>query len=225
MLAKLKTYGPVINLVPHTGVQFLDFGFDINALRISRAFLNEPDGADGEPRLICLYRNSDGGPLVDANGRVPVQQERIYSLTGARAADTFLDTWLPLPCFRIRETQPDGCHVFDEGPTNWARVRLVALEKPDADGNTHRLSPCIRDAGTAENDDGRMNTIFCLQQIRLEKLQLQTHRAQFIPEQKFPVGVRQAIGMRACLGGLRHLFGCTGIVLCSTENRFQHLRF
>ncbi|MCK7576841.1 MAG: virulence factor SrfB [Chromatiales bacterium] len=39
MLAKLKKYGPLINLIPNTAIQFLDFGFNLNETRVSRAFL------------------------------------------------------------------------------------------------------------------------------------------------------------------------------------------
>jgi hypothetical protein len=36
----------LINLIPNTAVQFLDFGFNLNETRLSRAFLAEI-GADG----------------------------------------------------------------------------------------------------------------------------------------------------------------------------------
>jgi len=135
MLAKLKKFGPVISLVPQTGIQFVDFGLDINAVRVSRAFLNEPGAG-----LVCLYQDGESGQLLDAAGQVPVKQELIYSLDGARAATTFADGWLPLPFLRIRETGPDGGWLFHKGPLNWARARLVELDEPDADGNTHRLT-------------------------------------------------------------------------------------
>ncbi|MGH8332413.1 MAG: virulence factor SrfB, partial [Pseudomonas sp.] len=43
--------------------------------------------------------------------------------------------WLPTPFFRFMPP-----HRFDEGPTNWSRMRLVKLATPDIDGNTHRLT-------------------------------------------------------------------------------------
>ena len=43
--------------------------------------------------------------------------------------------WLPLPMFRFRAP----AH-FDEGPCNWARMRLATLDTPDLNGNTHRLT-------------------------------------------------------------------------------------
>ena len=50
MLAKLKKYAATINLIPNTAIQFLDFGFDLDQLRVSRAFLSET-GADGRAVL------------------------------------------------------------------------------------------------------------------------------------------------------------------------------
>ncbi|HRF61565.1 MAG TPA: virulence factor SrfB, partial [Candidatus Competibacter sp.] len=38
------------------------------------------------------------------------------------------------------ERHPDSHHLFDKGPTNWARARLVELPTPDAEGNTHRVT-------------------------------------------------------------------------------------
>jgi hypothetical protein len=42
MLAKLKKFSPLLNLIPEHGVQFLDFGFQSQRnVRVSRAFLTE----------------------------------------------------------------------------------------------------------------------------------------------------------------------------------------
>ena len=57
-----------------------------------------------------------------------------------RAAAIFNETWIPLPFPRVREPRPDGRHLFDKGPTNWARARLVELPAPDAEGHTHRVT-------------------------------------------------------------------------------------
>ncbi|NJN45454.1 MAG: hypothetical protein HC808_02015 [Candidatus Competibacteraceae bacterium] len=90
MLAKLKQFGPVISLVPESAVQCLDFGFNSHEIRVARAFLNEPgERSDDPPTLISLYPDREGGQLVDAGGRIPVHQEAIYSLTGARALEPF----------------------------------------------------------------------------------------------------------------------------------------
>jgi len=64
----------------------------------------------------------------------------VYSLNAAKAAAIFAGAWVPVPFLRIRERHPDSHHLFDKGPTNWARARLVELPTPDAEGNTHRVT-------------------------------------------------------------------------------------
>lgn len=138
MLAKLKTLAPLVNLIPNTAIQFLDFGFDLNETRVSRAFLTET-GADGRAVLTALYPDDAGGQFVTQDGRA-VPPEQVYSLNAAKAAGIFDGVWIPLPFPRIREPRPDGYHLFDQGPTNWARARLVELPAPDAEGHTHRVT-------------------------------------------------------------------------------------
>ncbi|HRC71912.1 MAG TPA: virulence factor SrfB [Candidatus Competibacter sp.] len=138
MLAKLKKFAPVINLIPNTAVQLLDFGFNINDARVSRAFLTQT-GADGRAILTCLYADDASGQFVALDGRA-IKPEQVYSLNAAKAAALFNEAWLPLPFPRVREPRPDGQHTFDKGPTNWARARLVELPTPDAEGNTHRVT-------------------------------------------------------------------------------------
>ena len=138
MLAKLKQFGPLINLIPNTAIQFLDFGFNLNEARVSRAFLTET-GADGRAVLTTLYPDDASGQFVTQDGRA-VKPEQAYSLNAAKAATLFDGAWLPLPFLRVREPRPDGYHLFDKGPVNWARARLVELPAPDAEGHTHRLT-------------------------------------------------------------------------------------
>ena len=138
MLAKLKHYSPLINLIPNTAIQFLDFGFNLNESRVSRAFLSEA-GADGRPVLTSLYPDDASGQFVTQDGRA-VTPEQAYSFNAAKAAGIFSGVWIPLPFLRVREPRPDGHHLFDQGPINWARARLVELPTPDAEGHTHRVT-------------------------------------------------------------------------------------
>ena len=68
MLAKLKKFSPLINLIPNTAIQFLDFGFNLNQSRVSRAFLSET-GADHRPVLTSLYPDDASGQFVTEDGR------------------------------------------------------------------------------------------------------------------------------------------------------------
>lgn len=82
MLAKLKNYGPLINLIPNTAIQFLDFGFNLNETRVSRAFLTEA-GADGRPLLTALYADDASGQFVTQDGRT-AQPEQVFSFNAAK---------------------------------------------------------------------------------------------------------------------------------------------
>ena len=138
MLAKLKKFSPLLNLIPNTAIQFLDFGFNLNEVRVSRAFLTEA-GSDGRPLLTSLYPDDASGQFVTQDGRA-VKPEQAYSFNAAKAVNIFAGAWIPLPFLRVRERRPDGNHLFDQGPWNWARARLVELPAPDADGHTHRVT-------------------------------------------------------------------------------------
>ena len=138
MLAKLRPFGPCVNLIPNTAIQFLDFGFNLHETRLSRAFGVER-GADGRPLLTCLYADDASGQFTTRDRRT-VKPEQAYSLNAAKAAAILNGVWIPLPFLRIRERQPDGDHRFDNGPINWARARLLELPAPDAEGHTHRVT-------------------------------------------------------------------------------------
>ncbi|MBK8183606.1 MAG: virulence factor SrfB [Candidatus Competibacteraceae bacterium] len=138
MLAKLRKYAPVINLIPNTAIQFLDFGLNLNEARVSRAFLTQ-NSTEGRAILTCLYADDASGQFVTEEGKA-VKPEQVYSLNAAKAAAMLDATWIPIPFLRIREPRPDSRHLFDKGPTNWARARLVELAAPDAEGNTHRVT-------------------------------------------------------------------------------------
>lgn len=68
MLAKLKPFGPLINLIPNTAIQFLDFGLNLNEARVSWTFLTET-GADGRAVLTALYADDASGQFVTQDRR------------------------------------------------------------------------------------------------------------------------------------------------------------
>jgi len=138
MLAKLRRLGPLINLIPNTAIQFLDFGFNLNEIRLSRAFLTE-NGTDGRPLLTPLYTDDTSGQFTTRDGRT-IKPEHAYSLNVAKAAMILDKVWLPIPFLRIRERRSDDYHLFDNGPINWARARFVELPAPDIEGHTHRVT-------------------------------------------------------------------------------------
>jgi hypothetical protein len=138
MLAKLRPLGLRVNLIPNTAIQFLDFGFNLNEIRLSRAFL-AATGADSRLILTPLYADDASGQFTTRDGH-PVKPEHAYSLNAAKATVILDGVWIPIPFLRIRERRPDGDHRFDSGPVNWARARLLELPTSDAEGHTHRVT-------------------------------------------------------------------------------------
>ena len=138
MLPEITQFEETVTLVSDTGIQFMDF-----ALRL---------GPDGEQTGKFVQLN---------NGMVPTrllwskEYKDFYEPEPDKVVQVEFDTseeshfrlpmedslklldgvWLPIPFLRF--TPP---YRFDEGPNNWARMRLVKLAEPDLDGNTHRLT-------------------------------------------------------------------------------------
>ena len=148
MLKQPFDHRPVTSLIPNTGIQFLDFAFPLSAVeRVARAFW---------PEVHANQRDEEGRPLVtlhsltkDREGRVIYKtgthpdgieppEEEIFSVRAPQALDLLDRQWLPLPFLREAERGPDNLPIYDEGPTNWARLWVSALPEPDRDGNTHR---------------------------------------------------------------------------------------
>ena len=129
--------GDTVTLIPNSGVQFLDFGFDRAAVaRLSRGFAFVEDAAPGTVSIFPLepgpddslvYRRPDGG------GPITAHEDQIYQIGAGKVLDWLEGLWLPFPFFRRSGSG------FDEGPTTWARVRLVRLDEPDEAGRTHRV--------------------------------------------------------------------------------------
>lgn len=139
-MIQARSGGPnVVSLVPHTGIQFLQFPFDIEAVRqfdrpfIERSYPN-PSGGDVEIRLHPGWNEHDpAGPapyVADQMG------DDTYKISRQAALEPFLEKWVPVPWLRY---VPEGDR-YDRGPRNWVRVRII--EEPNrefaASGPTHR---------------------------------------------------------------------------------------
>ena len=145
MLKPLSNTGrSVISLIPCSGVQFVDFGFDLEATpKLTRSFWEEVDGTTAEDgkapvTLHSLHPDPDTGELMDRESGKAAPADEIYSFNKVRALEVFCGRWVPVPFFRIRSKDGQGNDLFDDGPTNWARLRVVELAEPDRDGNSHR---------------------------------------------------------------------------------------
>ena len=146
-----------ISLVPFSGIQILDLGFDLDAvvmkpLRfIERITREEADLV--ERTLVPLT----GDPDLDAEYEAePLASDDAYSIRPQAALDPFLDQWVPVPVLRLKnERGAGGEERFDAGPSTWARMRVVALNSRDPEnGHTHRIQLALDTMLMARNAEG-----------------------------------------------------------------------
>lgn len=126
----------VVTLIPHSGVQFMDFALSVGGPnKISRSFTEEV-AADGAKILLAL--TGEGGAAIHPITQAAVDPEATYAINAARALEPFVGVWTPIPFMRLLGRDATGRDVFDEGPSNWARCYLAPGEDGEA-GVTHRL--------------------------------------------------------------------------------------
>jgi len=142
MLAELHDWASEIALVPNSGIQFVDFGFDLSAHRaLKRTFIERPVERDGTRERRVMLRLPDIGPDGDLPQEFEMLPEDVeLEVNSVRAMEMFLEKWVPVPFLRIADGSPlDATASFDEGPSNWARVRVVEIPEPlRRDGPSHR---------------------------------------------------------------------------------------
>lgn len=139
MLPEIIKFEEVATLVSHSGVQFMDFGLTLDPRR-------EPAGEfkylANTPRIPTrLLVNQESGEqfhVIEREGakdKIETVREPDFDVPMATSLQQLDGAWLPVPFLRFRPPSK-----FDQGPANWARMRLVALDEPDLDGHTHRLT-------------------------------------------------------------------------------------
>ncbi|MBB3772931.1 hypothetical protein FHS55_003556 [Angulomicrobium tetraedrale] len=133
MALKLAITRDDLVLVPNTGVQFVTYPFDVNDLdRFDRKFIERPHESgkttdEGEPldswRLLQGW--NDDNPKEAAEHQ-PGERDNSYSISNERALEPFLNKWVPVPYLRIHKAMAGTRREkYDDGPTNWVRVRVV----------------------------------------------------------------------------------------------------
>ncbi len=124
-------------LVPNSGVQFVRFGFNVDALpRFERSFIERAYdvGArteDGSPvpswRLLAGWNADDP---AEPPPNEPEDGDLTYSINKYKALEPFLRKWVPVPYLKILKNASGVLReMHDDGPTNWVRVRVV--DNPD----------------------------------------------------------------------------------------------
>lgn len=130
------------SLVPFSGVQFLDFGFDLKATGYKTMKFVERTtvrSAEGDERTLLVLTNDEEQDQKIVGDELP--DDDPYDINQAKALEPFMEKWTPVPVLRIRPSLGrDGREKFDPGPTCWSRVLVKELPQPDRDtGHTHRV--------------------------------------------------------------------------------------
>ena len=132
MLMELVNFEESVTLISNTGVQFLDFGLRFDPRQ-------EEDGGFVVQQSNCSLARLEhddqhhryfhfAGPGTSVKPKLLISVDESITL--------LRDIWLPVPVLKKNDSGR-----FSEGPTTWARARLVELsEGEDPDGYTHRLT-------------------------------------------------------------------------------------
>ena len=158
ILRPVPDWGEETTLVPYSGLQMLDFGFDESAVDIrARRFVERiAPGEDGEDlcELHPVFDEEHRNEALLAGQRA---DDLEYSIRPSAALDPFLDKWLPAPVLRIRlGLGADRKEQYDDGPFGWARLRVTDLGRKDpATGHTHRVQLAFDTTLVREHPVGR----------------------------------------------------------------------
>ncbi|MFT0211616.1 virulence factor SrfB [Pseudomonas sp. F1_0610] len=136
MLPELTQFEDTVTLVSNTGIQFMDFGLKLQANK-------EPSGqfvkVTNETVTLMAYNPEEDFFFYDKTPELISQNivkgEPEYDVPLEQSLNLLNGHWLPLPFLRFIAP-----YRYDQGPANWARMRIVQLEEPDIDGNNYRLT-------------------------------------------------------------------------------------
>lgn len=114
-----------ITLVPFSGIQFVEYGFDLNQLNsfrlhfIERPFPQEAT-EEGVPWKLLESNPNDDEPEQEQMDDIS------YDINKIAALEPFLGKWVPVPYLRrLPGRGANSEMMFDKGPTNWARAMVV----------------------------------------------------------------------------------------------------
>lgn len=145
-----------ITLVPYSGIQMLDFGFDLNKLELRpMRFIERVTGEQNGEKILTLFPLSGDddrdAEVLDARH----DEDDEYSVRPVAALEPFLEKWVPIPFLRLKSQRgPAGELQYDPGPSSWARMRTVELAEPDPDtGHTHRIQIAIDTSLVTQQQD------------------------------------------------------------------------
>ncbi len=131
---EMPKYTFPVSIIPGGCPQFLDFAVNLDEadqkfIRFSRSFREEkrPGAQSGERQdyaLLCVEEDENGRWIDQISGAPSKPSD--YEIDSRKCLEVFYDQWVPVPFFRMREMKhADGAPMFEQGPANWARCRLV----------------------------------------------------------------------------------------------------
>jgi hypothetical protein len=147
MMLATADFKPNMTLIQNSGIQFLDFALTPDPENdLPGKFVRQT--ANGP--LLRLNFNAQSGKylLPIAVGGMPEVVKPEFSFPLAQSLALLDGVWLPLPFFRFNPPR-----TFIGGPDNWARVQIVALDKPDQNGKTHRICLAFETRTWQEGED------------------------------------------------------------------------
>ncbi|MGU3496676.1 virulence factor SrfB [Xanthobacteraceae bacterium A53D] len=142
MLNRVMNGVEALTLIPQSGVQFVEYGFNLAETgSFSRTFIERPlppaPGRQGEVELLPNWneRNPTAEPPHEARAT-----DDEYSVSKAKAVEVFLGRWVPVPFLKIQPGRDaDGNETYANGPQDWVRVRIVETRNAYGDADfTHR---------------------------------------------------------------------------------------
>ena len=122
-LVEWSDWGGSVSLIANSGVQILDFEFNLDVIKKHRIhfvekIIDTETLSDDYRKLEMLPDNDDGGHSTQYENDRSVS----YEVTAMKALEPFLDNWIPVPFFRTSDSGPEGS--CDIGPTTWSRMRV-----------------------------------------------------------------------------------------------------
>lgn len=131
----------IFTIIPNTGLQFLDFGFDAKEVAAHRRNFVETR-ADGELNLLIVSPQAGGNGFVSHTGET-VSEDDVFAVRFEHALAVLAEDWIPMPFFKELGRDASGRWRFDQGPSNWVRARIMELDELDENGHTHRVVLCV----------------------------------------------------------------------------------
>jgi len=120
-------------LVPNSGVQFVTLKLNIERLgSFSRKFIERCkilENAGDADTQAAQWQLLKGWNSVDPKGEPenePAGDDVDYDISKQKALEPFLEKWVPVPYLRVDKAATSRtAQTYDDGPTNWVRVRVV----------------------------------------------------------------------------------------------------